>query len=391
MLERPGLYSSTASWRLLFGPERRPRQRERDPQLRFIAAWLELCAWWQWASPVCADPSGPRAASLCVKLIAEPARIWLWLAHGERVGRREDVLALARRRLPEEREAVERASHLLRALPSSPAPPLAELMPALVRLSTRIAELIEGEIAGAGTTEVALAGSDAAELIDAYGRWKPTGSLAGGEAPRVLPLCDWRGLARPRLLDESFALLDGDPGDPGLLGAAMTWQPTGPYPALRADRLMIFPCARARGQLRSARSAFSDPVSFALVGGRRVARFPNVRGFSAQDVAARAIAEHRAWLDASHGQADVEDARGDALAMLMSAARVALFAESLEAGTPVLPVTVTETARRLKERVPAVVEDALEHYREFAIYRTPPPAGVLAELRKFVEQLAVYI
>ena len=84
-LERPGLYGLTADWRLFAGPDRRPPVDVPDAELRRVAAWLELAYWWRWVPSVCVDPSGPRAASLCVKLVAEPARIWLWLAHGIRL------------------------------------------------------------------------------------------------------------------------------------------------------------------------------------------------------------------------------------------------------------------------------------------------------------------
>ena len=84
MLQRPGLDGGTADWRLLRGPDRRPAQQAIDPQERRIGAWLELVQWWQWAFGACAEPASPHAAHLCLKLVAEPARIWLALAHDER-------------------------------------------------------------------------------------------------------------------------------------------------------------------------------------------------------------------------------------------------------------------------------------------------------------------
>jgi hypothetical protein len=98
-LERPGLYATTADWRLLRGPDRRPRAPARDSQSRRIAAWLELVYWWRWVFPACIDPAGPRTAALCLKLIAEPMRIWLWLTHGEATSTRLDALRAAIRRL----------------------------------------------------------------------------------------------------------------------------------------------------------------------------------------------------------------------------------------------------------------------------------------------------
>jgi hypothetical protein len=391
LLERPGLWADTASWRRLSGHDRRPAPPEPDPQLRRIAAWLELSAWWQWVFPVCAGARGPRTASLCVKLIAEPARIWLWLAAGERVERRVDVLTRARELLPQEGEAFERALELQRELPRAPEPPLTALLPALVRLSSRIAELIAAELVGAGSTPVRLAGGDG-ELILAHGRWRPVATLAGGERPQPLPLCDWRALVRAGLPDPSFSLVAGELSDPVVLGAACASQPAGPHPALRGGDLIVFPGARTRSQLRAIKAPFSDPVTFALAGGGDVALFPNTAGFSAQDAAARALAEHRAWLTNAPARTDDPDAAGGELAMLLSAARAALFAQTLADGAAVLAVTIVEAAARLAAftGADAIVAEALGQYREFAVYRTPPAAPVIDALRTLVEALPPY-
>ncbi|MDQ6914883.1 MAG: hypothetical protein M3155_03630 [Actinomycetota bacterium] len=395
LLERPGLYGSTADWRLLSGPDRRPPEPPRDPQTRRIAAWLELVYWWQWTFPVCIDPTGPRTAHLCVKLVAEPARIWLWLAHGERTASRADALCRALRRLPEEEDALRLAIELQRSLPEFPAPPLQDAVAALVRLSTRIAALIAAELREEGVTEVRLVAGDPSDLILPHGRWQPRESLAGGRDTRLLPLCDWRALAVPRLVDESFALLPDDPHDPGVLGAAAGEGP-GPYPALRADRLLILPAAeRSRTGLRAVQCAATDPVSFALIAGAEVARFPVVCGWSAEDTASRAVAEHAAFLRGSlpREEAGMLDGGGLALARLFSAARAASFLGSVEDGDPELTLTTTATARRLADRSPAsrgVVEDALDRYRDFATRRVSPPARIVTAMRSLVAGLPAY-
>lgn len=384
MLERPGLYGATSDWRLLSGRERRFPEPPRDAQERRIAAWLELVYWWQWVVPACVDP-GPRTASLCAKLVAEPARIWLWLAHGEECRDRADVLRRASARMPEEERGLRLALDLNESLAASPKAPVSQVLPLLVRLSARIADELVGQGADAGTTEVRLAGT---ELILPHGNER---------APNPLPLCDWRALVRPGLPDESFALLRGDPGDPAALRAANAWHTFGLLPALRAGDLMVFAGPRSRTELRALECPLTDPVSFALVDGRELAAFPDLAGWSAEDSARRAVAEHGAWLRAAPAPIPglrPTDSAGGVLAMLLSAARAALFQESVAGGgTPELPLTVTEVARRLAERsegAAAAAEDALEGYRDFALLRTPPRRLTLDAMRAVVEGLPAY-
>jgi hypothetical protein len=386
-LERPGLYGSTEDWRLVDGPDRRAPEPDRDPQAQLIAGWLELLYFWRWAFPACIDP-GPRSARLCVTLAAEPARIWLWLGHGERAGDQGQALRLAMARLPEEEEALGRALALRRALPHSPAPPLADALPLLVRMSARIAALISSRLEGAAVTEVRLHGTDLDQLV------LPMGVEARG---RPLPLADWRALACPLLPDESFLPLPGDPGDPGALAAAAVAHPSGPYPAVRAEGLMVMPAgAWWRTRLRAIQCEATDPVSFALVDGRLSASFPRVAGWSAEHAARRAIAEHRAYLRGEPGPWAVRDSahgHGGSLAMLLSAARAGLFAASLLEGEPGLSLTVAETARLLAERWPAkrsVAEQALEGYREFVRERRQPGLKLVQAMRGLTLELPAY-
>jgi predicted nucleotidyltransferase len=396
-LERPGLHGVATDWRRLTGPDRRPAERPRDPQLRRIVAWLELLYWWRWVYPVCIDPTGPRTAALCVKLIAEPTRIWLWLAQGECARRRADALEAGLRWMPEEEPALRRALDLQRSLPRSPPPPLREVLPPLVRISARIAERVRAEVRDEGATEVRLTGADPAELILAGGRWQPTPSFASGREAHLLPLADWRALVCPLVADESFALLPGDAGDPAVVAEAAASQDAGAYPALRAGGLILLPAAPWwRSRLRAVKCAVTDPASFALADGDRVARFPNVRGWSAHDTARRAVAEHLAWLRGEPGSwAGPESPGGDghALAMLLSAARAAVFLESIRDGGPELPLTVAETVRCVAMRSSAartVAEEALERYREFALCRREPPATTVSAMRRVVLDLPSY-
>jgi hypothetical protein len=80
--------------------------------------------------------------------------------------------------------------------------------------------------------------------------------------------------------------------------------------------------------------------------------------------------------------------------MLFTGARAALFLESVADGAPELPLTVTETARRLSSRssvAAGVAEEALERYREFALRRRHPPAATVSALRKEVAGLPAYV
>jgi hypothetical protein len=150
---------------------------------------------------------------------------------------------------------------------------------------------------------------------------------------------------------------------------------------------MILPAPRSRTELRAVKSPVTDPVSFALADGAAVARFPDVHGWSARDTAQRAVAEHAAWLRAAPAPVpgtEPGEFAGSVLARLLTAARAGLFLESIENRAPELPVTVTETARRVG------AEQAVQDYREFAIDRTPPSPETLAEVRALVHELPAY-
>ena len=103
---------------------------------------------------------------------------------------------------------------------------------------------------------------------------------------------------------------------------------TGRRIAIQAPDLLLFPSADLaskpfpRGNLRCAQCAATDPVSFALLDGRAIARFPLVPGWSAADWARRAVAEQRAR--DPHSRAT---------------ARAEAFAASLARGEPVLELS----------------------------------------------------
>jgi hypothetical protein len=389
MLVRPGLYGPTHGWQSISGPPRLPGAPARSAQERRLAGWLELVDLWRLVPPACADP-GPRTASLCVKLVSESARIWLWLVHGWKGDRREEVLREALDRLPEEEPGLRLALELHRRLHLSPEPPLGDVLPVLTRMSRRIVARLAEEVQAEGATEVRLAGT-AGQLILPHGVEDPSG---------LLPLCDWRSLAHPALPDETFFVCPGEPSDPESLRAASATYDFGPLPVLRSGELMVSAgLLRWRTEMRALGCALSDPVSFAVADGRETAAFPNVAGWSAQDWARRAVAEHRAWLEAPPAPVPglrPEYASAGILAMLLTAARAALFHESVCAdAAPELPLTLEETVRRLAQRSArdtAAAEDALGAYRDFAPPgRIAPPQATVDALRTAVERMPAYL
>lgn len=391
--ERPGLYGPLYDWRLLAGPERRPRQRDWEPAERSIAAWLELQFWWRQAFRACVDPSGPRKPYLCVKLVAEPARILLWLVHGERIVRRKDVLERALRLMPEEEAGLRMALATLGRLPDIVEAPLEDALRSLVRQSRRVAELLARETADVGVTAVRLVGTDGELPLPPGADGGLRSLLHDGAEPQLLPLTDWRARAVPSPFepDESFAVLSGDPAEPRTLRAAAAAGSAGPYPALRSGGLLVL-AARdwGRGRLRAAQSAVTDPVSFALLAGRDVADFPNAPGWSAEDSAERAVAEHRGWL-AEHP--DRPEPTGEALGRLFAAVRAAQLWTSIKEGAPMLPLMLGDAGRVLAAGDPGMrplAEQACGEYEAYRLGSRTPSAGTVAALRREVLRLPAY-
>jgi hypothetical protein len=397
--ERPELYGAPREWRLVGGRPADVAPPPDEVSYRRLASWLDLQLWWRYVFPACVDPHGPYLPYLCVKLVAEPARIWLWLAHGEQLFSRVDVLQRALQRLPEEENAFRSALELHRALPTSPAPPLGETLPHLVRLSSLIANELCHQLEPAGATEVQLTGDAGQAITD--------GGVSSSSRTPWLPLVDWRARTVPPLPDEVFSLIEADPGDPFALAAAAVAGSVGEYPVLRADKLLILPAAREgegghasdphgsgrfqRAKLRGIQCPPTDPVSFALADGNGTALFPNVPGWSAHDSARRAVAEHAAWLAAGRTDGNVRGwvaaqtaaapPSAVSLGRLFTAARAGLFLDSL-AGKPELALTVRTVASMLADRDPAeaaVVEDAVASYADWRGEHAAPPAPKLVE------------
>jgi hypothetical protein len=397
---RPGLGGPRLDWRLLAGPDRLPAARERSDQERRIAAWLELQFLWRCAFTACVGPGAPYVPYLCVKFVADPVRVWLWLVHGELVSDRRAVLVRALRLMPEEEPALREALALHGSLASAPRAPLERMLPALVRLSARLAARIGAEVEDAGTTGVRLVWRPEEPLALPAGAGDRMAALAGRPA-RLLPLADWRARAWPLLPDDALAPVDLDPGDPGQVGrASAAAGDYGPYAALRADGLLVLP---GPGIFRAVQCEPTDPVSFALVEGRPAARYPDVAGRSAADCARRAVEEHRGWLGAQarpgraalplwmEAQARTTAPELPTLGRLLTAAQAALFLESVEEGDPRLPVTMAATARLFDERHGG--DAAAVAYAAYAAGRRrghEPPLGPVARLRRALLALPAY-
>jgi hypothetical protein len=224
----------------------------------------------------------------------------------------------------------------------------------------------------------------------------------------LIPLADWRAVAVPSLPDEALAVIAGNPGDPGLFAGAAAAAPAGIQPAFQAGGLLLLPIVELwrQGFLRCLQAPFSDPVSLALLSGSETARFPSVSGWSAQDWARRAVAEHAAWLRRGSseigepterewidGAGKEERQATRSLAKLLTAARAGLFLQSLDEMRPELAVTVEDAARALAESgcdPTGAAGDAADAYRATRLGGTAPPGEIVEALRELVLGLPTY-
>ena len=393
LLERPGLYGAR-DWQRLRGPARAVQSPDSHHPL--LASWLELQYRWQWAFHTPHTDAGERR--LVSTLAAEAARIWLWLARGERHESGGVPLERALRLIAAEGHSsgpIEVASARRR----SPKPDVARLRSCFVDISCAISDLVNARSAEAGVTEVNL-----------------LGAAGGGAARDGVPLLDWRALALPMLdwrqrrvpwmVEERLVPLDGDPADPAALEAAAARAERGLVPVLRRGSLLIEPTSTVLGHgwLRAAQCRASDPVSVALLDGRTEAEFPQTPGWSAHDWARRAVAEHRAWLFPASPEATrvrewirsrppIAPNAPAALELLLSAARAALFLESIEAGSPELPVRLVDVVAVLSAREAGFGADAGEAHAVLEACRREKrrlPRELVLNFRRRVKSLPPY-
>jgi hypothetical protein len=408
LLERPGPFGSRGDWRRL-GARRRAPLPIGDGGARAIFAWLEVRYLWGYAFLTVADPARDSAAYMCQKLVADSAATWLWLRFGERISDRRESLIRALHHMPEEEPALTGAIELGRRLPRRPEPPLATVLPFLVRTCSKIAEHITAMTAQAAATEVKLVWGGPDDLLlsdDANARADAAGAVGGRAA--LLPLADWRALAIPALLDNALAIVPGDPSDPDRLAELTHAGDDCFFPALRGEQLIVLPTTEIwhRGRLRRVACATSDPVSIALADGEELAAFPDLGGWSAQDCARRAVAEHRGWLsqglDGDRSELPFWVRKSGCpelseLCGLLTAARAALFADSLLVGAPELALTARAIVDRLSARGAAAraaaagAYEALEACRGSLRKPDPRPVGALREVVRALPAYASHL
>jgi hypothetical protein len=120
---------------------------------------------------------------------------------------------------------------------------------------------------------------------------------------------DWRGVVAPERGPTEVVLGDGDPRRAADLAAADLADRAGTPRLLRGEGVFFIPSSDletkplTRGTLRIVQCATSDPVTTALLAGRREARFSDIPGWRAVDWANRAVAERgdSGFLDSLRG------------------------------------------------------------------------------------------
>jgi len=177
------------------------------------------------------------------------------------------------------------ALQLHRALPQMPAAPLAEPLQHLVRLSSRIAAELGRHVRPEGAAETELLWDERSDLA-----LSATLSAPSAGASRWTPLADWRAVVVPPEPDEAFRVEQGRADDPACLADAARMRTRGTYHVLEAENLLVFPAGREGGEteidaedrsstfhalkLRAVQCVLTDPVSFAVAAGAKVAAFP---------------------------------------------------------------------------------------------------------------------
>jgi hypothetical protein len=362
-LVRPDLYGAGIGWRLVSGRDVRPRAVTWDETERGIVAWGELQHWWRFIyKTALRERVMDHLNYPWLKVVAEHARVLLWLDHSIVVRSRPDVLATAVRIWPD--DEIVRWAHTNWDTGSSPASvDVPEVLAwALSKVRTAADRLDDGS-SDTGATTVELRGS-----------LRPT-LPAKAEGDEVLPLADWHGRALVRPFEEGLVPAAGDPTDLDFLAHCVRDGDRVRHRAVRHDGLLLLPAAEyGRSLYRAIQCPVSDPVSFALLNGESRAIFPAGPGWSSPDCARRAVEEHALWLRSSAGPSL------RTLGRLLNAVRAASFASSLESASPALPLSRIAAAENPPEGVSSV-KDAVAAYAVSLRVGTAVPHDLIDKLR----------
>ena len=300
MQNRPVPSGEMSGWRRVAGIELRPPAaawpRGEHPGI----AWLDVQFWWRHAFRLCTEPPAPWTALSCVKLVAEPLRTLRWLEGGDWQGDRREILEDALERRPGQERAVAHALWLLDRLHRDPEPQIELALGALVRSSHAIGDEIDARARMAGHVDVTLTGE--------WDRSSP-------------PLLDWCARVRAAGPLRRLVPMAGHPARPEAVRAAALGFRRKDSPVLRDGSLVVTPAPKPSETLRGAVCPSFDPVTFAVLDGSEMARFPELPGLSADHCARRAVAEQRL--------------RGPSAAL----DRAEAFLESVQAGRPELSLT----------------------------------------------------
>ena len=107
------------------------------------------------------------------------------------------------------------------------------------------------------------------------------------------PLLDWCARVKRAGPLRRLVPMAGDPARPDAVRAAVLGFRLRDSPVLRDGSLVVTPAPRPGETLRGAVCPAFDPVTFAVLDGSAVARFPELPGLSAEHCARRAVAEQR--------------------------------------------------------------------------------------------------
>jgi hypothetical protein len=376
-LIRPDLYGAGIGWRLVSGREVRPRAVTWDETERAIVAWGELQHWWRFVfRTALRERVMDHLNYPWLKVIAEHARVLLWLDHSIVVRSRRDVLEKAVRVWPHDEIVrwAQRDWDMGFAPVSIDVPEV--LAWALSKVKTVADKLGEGSSEAGDATTVKLAGAGSSRAIPAV----------TARDDDVLPLADWHARVLVRPFDEGLVPTPGDPTDLDFLAHCARAGDEVRLRAIQHDGILLLAALHyGRAVYRAVQCPVSDPVSFALLRGERAATFPATRGWSAPDGARRAVEEHALWLSSSPSSSPSLRTLG----RLLNAARAASFASSVESASPTLPLSRTAVAMNPPAGV-STVEDAVAAYAASLSDGSAVPHDLVEELREELRRLPVF-